>query len=82
VRLLQMCRLFLGHAAHAEHHNRPYAANYCITTGWCNRPLEAIGFFRRLEAAITRLTGAQPRQDDRRYEAAAGAAGPRTGFWR
>lgn len=68
VRLLQMCGLFLGHAAHAEHHNRPYDANYCITTGWCNRPLEAIGFFRRLETAITRLTGAQPRQDDRRYE--------------
>jgi plasmanylethanolamine desaturase len=68
VRLLQRCGLFLGQAAHAEHHDRPYDANYCITTGWCNRPLEAIGFFRRLEAAITRLTGAQPREDDRRYE--------------
>ncbi len=68
VGLFQKGGLFLGHVAHAEHHNRPYDANYCITTGWCNRPLEAIGFFRRLEAAITRLTGAQPRQDDRRYE--------------
>jgi hypothetical protein len=34
----------------------------------CNRPLEAIGFFRRAEVAITRLTGAAPRHDDRRYE--------------
>ena len=70
VRLLQRGSLFLGYAAHAEHHECPYDANYCITTGWCNRPLEAIGFFKRLEAAITYLTGAQPRQDDRRYEAA------------
>jgi ubiquitin-conjugating enzyme E2 variant len=70
VRVLQRCGVFLDNTAHAEHHHRPYDANYCITTGWCNRPLEAIGFFRHLEAAITRLTGAEPRQDDRRYEAA------------
>ena len=78
VRLIQQCGLFLGHAAHADHHDSPYDANYCITTGWCNRPLEAIGFFRRLERAITRVTGAQPRQDDRRYEAAHAAAGALT----
>jgi plasmanylethanolamine desaturase len=75
VRLLQRCRLILRNAAHAEHHARPYDANYCITTGWCNRPLEAIGFFRRLEACITWLTGARPREDDRRYEAANAAPG-------
>ena len=75
VRLLQTCGLFLGHRAHAEHHDRPYDVNYCITTGWCNRPLEAIGFFRRLEAAIISLTGAQPRQDDRRYEERLSARG-------
>ena len=54
VRVLQDCGLLLGRAEHAAHHDRPYDAHYCITTGWCNRPLEAIGFFRRLEAAITR----------------------------
>jgi plasmanylethanolamine desaturase len=68
IRLLQDCVLVLGRSEHAAHHERPYDAHYCITTGWCNGPLEAIGFFRRLEAAITRLTGARPRHDDRRYE--------------
>jgi len=68
VRVLQDAGLFLRPASHARHHHRPYDVNYCITTGWCNRPLEAIGFFRRLEAAITRATGAEPRSDDRRFE--------------
>lgn len=76
VRLLQDCGLFLRRSEHAAHHERPYDANYCITTGWCNGPLEAIGFFRRLEAAITRLTGARPRHDDRRYGERYGSPAP------
>jgi len=68
IRTLQDCGLLLGRAEHAAHHERPYDVHYCITTGWCNRPAEAIGFFRRLEAAITHLTGVRPRHDDRRYE--------------
>ena len=68
IRTLQDCGLLLGRAEHAAHHARPYDVHYCITTGWCNRPAEAIGFFRRLEAAITRLTGVRPRHDDRQYE--------------
>ena len=68
VRNLQDCGLLLGRAEHAAHHDRPYDAHYCITTGWCNRSVEAIGLFRRLEAAMTRLTGVRPRHDDRRYE--------------
>jgi ubiquitin-conjugating enzyme E2 variant len=69
VRLLQSCRLLLGGQEHSAHHQKPYDGHYCITTGWCNRPLEALGFFRRLEYAITRLTGVAPRHDDERYEA-------------
>jgi plasmanylethanolamine desaturase len=68
VRRLQRARLLLGPHEHARHHAHPYDVRYCITTGWCNRPLEAIGFFRRLESVITDLTGALPRHDDRQYE--------------
>jgi hypothetical protein len=69
VRVLQAAGLLLSPAEHTQHHARPYDCRYCITTGWCNRPLEAIGFFRVFEAAITRLTGVEPRHDDRRSEA-------------
>jgi ubiquitin-conjugating enzyme E2 variant len=68
IQVLQDWGVVLGRTEHAAHHERPYDVHYCITTGWCNRPLEAIGFFRRLEVTITRLTGAHPRLDDRRYE--------------
>ena len=74
IRALQDCGVILGRLEHRVHHDRPYDAHYCITTGWCNGPLDAIGFFRRLEGAITRVTGAQPRQDDRRYEERYGRA--------
>lgn len=69
IRMLQDCGLILHRAGHAQHHARPYDVGYCITTGWCNRLLDATGFFRALERVITRLTGVQPRHDDRRYEA-------------
>lgn len=67
VRLLQGTGVLLGRRQHASHHDRPYDAHYCITTGWCNRPLEAIGFFRAMERAVTMTTGARPRHDDERY---------------
>ena len=69
-RLIRWCqdrRLILGRRAHAAHHAQPYDVGYCIATGWCNRPLEAIGFFRRLERLVTAVTGAEPRRDDDRY---------------
>lgn len=67
VRQLQQLRLILSHEDHERHHCPPYAQNYCITTGWCNRPLSAIHFFPRLERCITWLTGIQPRQDDQAF---------------
>jgi hypothetical protein len=74
VRILQSFGLFLGRVEHAAHHERPYDGHYCITTGWCNGPLEKIAFFRHLEWIVTRVTGMTARQDDRRYEAHYGAA--------
>ena len=67
VRLLQTLGILLKAPAHAAHHRGEYDRHYCITTGWCNRPLEAIGFFRLLERALTRMTGALPRADEHRF---------------
>lgn len=66
---LQECGLLLGRSEHAAHHNRPYTAHYCITTGWCNRALEQMRFFSMCEWVVTAVTGVAPREDDRRYEA-------------
>ena len=68
VRVLQDCRLILGRAEHARHHQRPYDGCYCITTGWCNGLLERSAFFRCLEGGVTWATGLVPRSDDKRYE--------------
>jgi plasmanylethanolamine desaturase len=67
VRWCQSIGVFLRPVDHAAHHDLPYHGNYCITTGWCNRPLEAVRFFRRLEDAVTYLTGAVPREDERQH---------------
>jgi ubiquitin-conjugating enzyme E2 variant len=67
VRALQRCRLLLGQEAHAAHHTGAYDRHYCITTGWWNQALETVALFRRMETAITAITGARPREDDRRY---------------
>ena len=69
VRLLQSCHLILTQKAHSCHHRPPYSANYCITTGWCNRPLVVMQFFQRLERMVTWLTGLCPRQDDASFHA-------------
>jgi hypothetical protein len=68
VRALQDWGIILGRQAHQRHHDHPYDTNYCIATGWCNRPLAAIDFFRRLERLMSCVTGVQPRADDRRFE--------------
>jgi hypothetical protein len=64
VRALQSSGVLLRPAQHASHHEGLYDTGYCITTGWCNRPLEAIRFFRQLEHVITRLSGVVPRADE------------------
>jgi len=61
---LQRWHLVLPPAHHATHHAYPFTRSYCITTGWMNGPLNALGVFPTLERAITALTGALPRADD------------------
>jgi ubiquitin-conjugating enzyme E2 variant len=70
VRWLQERGIILSRAAHQVHHQAPYATHYCIATGWCNRLLARIDFFRRLERLITRLTGIVPRADDASFQSA------------
>merc|ERR1711916_13788 len=50
---------------HRIHHSGDFSAYYCITTGWLNAPLDAIGFWRWCERCITAVTGALPRADDK-----------------
>jgi len=67
VRWLQRAGLILSHEAHERHHHPPYVANYCITTGWCNGPLQSVFFFSRLERLVSICTGLQPRDDERAF---------------
>ncbi|HET6347052.1 MAG TPA: fatty acid desaturase family protein [Myxococcota bacterium] len=57
---LQSWGLILSKPHHEVHHTRPHNGNYCITTGWLNRPLRVLRFFELLEASITRITGVLP----------------------
>jgi ubiquitin-conjugating enzyme E2 variant len=61
VRGLQRCGLVLSPERHARHHRAPRTSAYCISTGWLNPALDAVGFWRMLERAVTRLTGAPAR---------------------
>jgi ubiquitin-conjugating enzyme E2 variant len=65
VRALQRCGLILSRTRHVAHHRAPHRVGYAIATGWTNPALDAIGYWRGLEAAITWLTGARPRRETR-----------------
>lgn len=66
IQFLQKTGLILTKEEHARHHKLPYSGHYCITNGFCNRWLEAFGFFRSLEKIITSLTGVPPRLEETR----------------
>lgn len=64
-RLLIDWRIVLTPQMHRLHHSGDFSTNYCITTGWMNPFLDAIGFWRKAEWIITALTGAIPRANDK-----------------
>jgi len=64
VEFLQKYHIILPRKHHRIHHVAPHETYFCITTGWCNYPLERIGFFQKLEWVIEKLTGVPPRVDD------------------
>jgi len=65
---LQRRNIILSPDHHGEHHAPPHTDNYCITTGWCNPLLRRIGFFRKMEWLITKLTGFKPRHEHEENE--------------
>jgi plasmanylethanolamine desaturase len=72
VHILRKLHLAISATHHAEHHLAPHDRHYCITTGWLNRPLQALRFFQTLETCITWLTGAQPQREEVKAELRAG----------
>lgn len=64
VQLMMDMGLILSKRDHAVHHRNPFDKYYCITNGWLNPVLANIDFWSRLEAVITYVTGAHPREDD------------------
>lgn len=61
VRCLQRAGVLLSPARHAGHHRAPHTTGYCIATGWSNRVLDGLGFWRGLERCIELASGARPR---------------------
>lgn len=61
VRFLQKTGFALSPTHHSVHHSGIFDSHYCITMGWMNPILDKLGYFRRLERLITRVTGFKPR---------------------
>ena len=58
---LQDAGLLVPRRMHGQHHRSPFNVNYCIVSGLCNYPLDAVGFFTALEQVIFRVTGVPSR---------------------
>ena len=54
-KVLHRLGVVLTPSRHARHHAPPYAAGYCVTTGWMNPLCERLGIWRRAETALVAL---------------------------
>jgi hypothetical protein len=52
---LQRLGVVLTPARHARHHAPPYAAAYCVTTGWMNPLCERLGIWSKAEAVLVSI---------------------------
>ena len=60
VAIAQDLGLVISRKEHGAHHSSPFESNYCILIGICNQYLDDNKFWRKLEAIVYRLTGAEP----------------------
>jgi ubiquitin-conjugating enzyme E2 variant len=63
IKQLQKSKIVMSVEHHRVHHTAPHDAYYCITSGWLNRPLDAIGFWTKAEFLIERIFDIRPYQD-------------------
>lgn len=55
VRVLHGTGMVLTPRRHARHHAPPYAAAYCVTSGWLNPLCERLRLWTRAEAALAAI---------------------------
>jgi ubiquitin-conjugating enzyme E2 variant len=54
-RILHRAGIVLTPARHANHHAPPYAAAYCVTSGWLNPLFERLRLWTHAEAALVAI---------------------------
>jgi plasmanylethanolamine desaturase len=55
VRWLHRLGIVLTPSRHAQHHKPPFAAAYCVTSGWMNAACDRLKVFSRAEAVLSSL---------------------------
>lgn len=63
-RQLQRAGLILTPARHARHHRGDHDRAYCVTSGWLNPVLDAVGFFTALERLVGTICDADDAETD------------------
>ena len=68
IRLAQRLHLIITPEYHAVHHRGDQTVRYCTVNGWANYFCDQFKVWRFLEKIISELTGAQPREDDVKWQ--------------